>query len=212
MWTWNDRSEVADIYLRRMSHAYSNTQWGISQQKLFQDLLKGITVTYHSRSTNLYGVIDNDDYYDYYGGLSMAIEKVNSGRTPTLNVVYYANPSNPEIVSLQEFMGREIRTRYFNPEWIKGQMMAGYAGARQISNKFIDYLKGWQVTTPQLVNDYVWNEITNVYIRDKYNIGVTSWLSTGQNAYAMIKITGTLLEMAHRGYWKADAATLQSSG
>ncbi|MGE4395341.1 MAG: cobaltochelatase subunit CobN [Methanobacteriales archaeon] len=209
MWTWNDRSQLADIYLRRMSHAYSNTQWGISQQKLFQDLLKGITVTYHSRSTNLYGVIDNDDYYDYYGGLSMAIEEINSGRAPTLNVVYYANPSNPEIVSLQEFMGREIRTRYFNPEWIKGQMRAGYAGARQISNKFVDYLKGWQVTTPQLVNDYVWNEITNVYIRDKYNIGVTSWLSTGQNVYSMIKITGTLLEMAHRGYWKADAATLQ---
>lgn len=207
IWTWDDRSQLADIYLRRMSHAYSNTQWGISQQKLFEDLLKGVTVTYHSRSTNLYGVIDNDDYYDYYGGLSLAIEKLN-GKAPSLNVVYYANPATPEVMTLSKFMGKEMRTRYFNPEWIKGMMKEGYSGARQISSKFIDYLVGWQVTAPHLVGNQVWNEITDVYIKDKYNIGVSTWLSTGSNAYSMIDITGKLLTMAHSGYWKPDTGTL----
>ncbi|MGB9838833.1 cobaltochelatase subunit CobN [Methanothermobacter sp.] len=208
-WTWNDRSELADVYLRRMSHAYSNTLWGASRENLFEDLLKGVKVAYHSRSTNLYGVIDNDDYYDYYGGLSMAIEKVNGGVAPSLNVLYYANPSRPEVVSLQEFMRREMRTRYYNPEWIKSMMNEGYSGARTISNKFVAYLWGWQVTTPELVDDYDWNEITDVYIRDRYNLGVTEWLSTGNRAYAMISITGTLLTAAHKGFWKADEATLR---
>jgi len=214
-WTWNNRSELADVYLRRMSHAYSNTVWGVSKESLFEDLLKGVTVAYHSRSTNLYGVIDNDDYYDYYGGLSMAIEKVNGGVAPSLNVLYYANPSRPEVVSLQEFMRREMRTRYYNPEWIKAMMNEGYSGARQISNKFVSYLWGWQVTTPQLVDNYDWNEITDIYIRDKYGLGVSRWLSTGNRAYAMISITGTLLTAAHKGFWKQmkqDCERLQIHG
>ena len=208
-WTWDNRSELADVYLRRMSHAYSNTRWGASMEGLFENLLKGVTVAYHSRSTNLYGVIDNDDYYDYYGGLSMAIEKVNGGVAPSLNVLYYANPSRPEVVSLQEFMRREMRTRYYNPEWIKSMMNEGYSGARTISNKFVAYLWGWQVTAPQLVDDYDWNEITDIYIKDKYNLGVNRWLSTGNRAYSMISITGTLLTAAHKGFWKADEATLR---
>ncbi|NYB52136.1 MAG: cobaltochelatase subunit CobN [Methanobacteriaceae archaeon] len=207
-WTWDNREELADVYLRRMSHSYSNTGWGVSNQKLFEDLLKGINVAYHSRSTNLYGVIDNDDYYDYFGGLSMAIEKVNNGKAPALNVLYYANPANPQVMSLQQFMAQEMRSRYYNPEWIKGMMNEGYSGARYISNKFVSYLWGWQVTTPHLVHDWMWDEVTNTYIKDQYNLGVNNWLSSGNRVFAMISITGTLLTAAHKGYWQADQATL----
>ncbi|MDI6892793.1 MAG: cobaltochelatase subunit CobN [Actinomycetota bacterium] len=207
-WTWENRDQVADVYLNRMSHSYSERGWGSTNKDLFEDLLHGITVAYHSRSTNLYGVLDNDDYYDYYGGLSMAIEKVNNGQAPSLNVLYYANPANPQVTSLLQFMTREMRTRYYNPEWIQGMMNEGYSGARTISNKFVSYLWGWQVTNPDLVQDWMWNEVTDVYVRDKYNLGVSEWLSQGNNAYAMISITGTLLTAAQKGFWQADEATL----
>ncbi|MEW6189699.1 MAG: cobaltochelatase subunit CobN [Actinomycetota bacterium] len=207
-WTWENREQVADVYLTRMSHSYTERGWGSTNLDLFEDLLQGVTIAYHSRSTNLYGVLDNDDYYDYYGGLSMAIEMVN-GTAPSLNVLYYANPANPEITSLLQFMTREMRTRYYNPEWIQGMMSEGYSGARTISNKFVAYLWGWQVTNPNLVQDWMWNEVTDVYVRDKYNLGVSEWLSQGNNAYAMISITGTLLTAAQKEFWQADEATLR---
>jgi len=214
-WTWENRDQVADVYLNRMSHSYSERGWGNTNIDLFKDLLQGITIAYHSRSTNLYGVLDNDDYYDYYGGLSMAIERV-SGKAPSLNVLYYANPANPQVTSLLQFMTREMRTRYYNPEWIQGMMNKGYSGARTISNKFVAYLWGWQVTNPNMVQDWMWNEVTDIYVRDKYNLGVSEWLSQGNNAYAMISITGTLLTAAHKindatgkPYWQADEATLR---
>lgn len=215
-WTWDSRDQVADVYLNRMSHSYSERNWGGTNLDLFKDLLAGITTAYHSRSTNLYGVLDNDDYFDYYGGLSMAIERVN-GAAPNLNVLYYANPANPQVTSLLQFMSRELRTRYYNPEWIQGMMNEGYSGARTISNKFVSYLWGWQVTNPDLVQDWMWEEVTDIYVRDEYNLGVSEWLSTGNRAYAMISITGTMLTAAHKindatgkPYWQADEATLKT--
>ena len=207
-WTWENREEVADVYINRMSHSYTERNWGISNPNLFRKLLKGIETAYHSRCTNLYGVLDNDDYYDYYGGLSMAIEMMNNGKAPNLNVLYYANTNNPQIYSLQQFMAQEMRSRYFNPEWIQGMMGEGYSGARYISNKFVSYLWGWQVTSPSTVKNWMWDEVANTYVKDQYNLGVTKWLSTGNNAYSMISITGTLLTAAYEGYWKTDLATL----
>lgn len=207
-WTWDNRDQLADIYLNRMSHAYSERNWGTSNPELFSKLLEGITVAYHSRSTNLYGVLDNDDYADYFGGLSMAIEKVNNGQAPKLNVVYYANPAKPQIMSLQTFMAQEMRTRYFNPEWIQGMMNEGYSGARYISNKFVSYLMLWQVTNPNIVQDWMWYEVNDIYMKDKYNLGVDQWLSNGNNAYAKISIQGTMLTMANKGFWNVDQRTL----
>lgn len=207
-WTWEDRDQVADVYLNRMSHAYSERNWGISSPDLFKDLLNGIEIAYHSRSTNLYGVLDNDDYYGYFGGLSMAIEKV-SGKISDLNVLYYANTANPQVTSLQTFMAKEMRTRYYNPEWIQGMMNEGYSGARSISNKFVSYLWGWQVTNPDVVKNWMWDEVVNTYIKDQYNLGVKDWLSSGNRAFSMISITGTLLTAAQKGYWQADEATLR---
>src|SRR5690606_12310942 len=122
-----------------------------------------------------------------------------NGKAPNLNVLYYANTNNPQIYSLQQFMAQEMRSLYFNPEWIQGMMGEGYSGARYISNKFVSYLWGWQVTSPSTVKNWMWDEVANTYVKDQYNLGVTKWLSTGNNAYSMISITGTLLTAAYEG-------------
>lgn len=207
-WTWDDRQQLADLYLNRMSHAYTERNWGGSLPGVFKDLLKGITVAYHSRSTNLYGVLDNDDYFDYYGGLSLAIESVNGGKAPQLNVLYYANNGNPKVMTLQQFMTNELITRYYNPEWVQGMINEGYSGARAVSNRFINHLWGWEVTTPDIVEDWMWNEAVDVYVNDKYNLNTKQWFDT-KNPYALISITGTMLTAAHKGYWNADEATLK---
>ena len=52
--------------------------------------------------------------------------------------------------TLDKFMGREMRTRYTNPEWVKAMLKEGYAGARFVM-KVTEHLWGWQVTVPEAV-------------------------------------------------------------
>ena len=206
-WTWNDTSELADFYLGRMGNMYSKNYWGDTNPLVFLKALSNSDTIVASRNTNQYGVLDNDDFFDYWGGLSMTVEEI-SGKTPKFNVLMYADKNSAYISSLEEVMYREIAARYDNPDWIKGMMKEGYSGARYMSNKFVSNLHGWQVTRPSAVSDDLWNRIYNTYYNDKYGLGVKDWLMSGNNAYSLISMSGTMLTTIHDGYWNADKATI----
>ena len=206
-WTWNDTSELADFYLGRMGNMYSKKYWGDTNPLVFLRALSNSDTIVASRNTNQYGVLDNDDFFDYWGGLSMTVEDI-SGKAPKFNVLMYADKNNAYISSLEEVMYKEIAARYDNPDWIKGMMKEGYSGARYMSNKFISNLHGWQVTRPSAVSDDLWDRIYDTYYNDKYNIGVKDWLMSGNNAYSLISMSGTMLTTIHEGYWNADKATI----
>ncbi|MEM4525551.1 MAG: cobaltochelatase subunit CobN, partial [Methanothermobacter sp.] len=216
-WTWKDRMQLADFYLNRMGNIYSSTQWGASNPLVFKRALTGVGTVYTSRNTNLYGVLDNDDFFDYWGGLSLALEKVN-GRAPTMYVLSYGNRATPKALTIESFISQEAASRYFNPEWIKGMMKSDPTG-RYISRKFISNLVGWTITRATYTNEVgssrefyssLWQTAYSVYLRDSYNIGVTSQLSTGNRVYAMISSVGAMLNMVYMGYWKADENTIRS--
>ena len=119
----------------------------------------------------------------------------------------YANKNNAYLSSLEEVMYMEIAARYDNPEWIRAMMEEGYSGARYISNKFVTNLKGWQVTRPVAVTNDLWNRVYDTYYMDKYGLGVKEWLMSGNNAYSLISMSGTMLSSIHEGYWDASDAT-----
>jgi cobaltochelatase CobN len=207
-WTWKSRDQVADAYLGKMAHAYSAGGWGTVEPAQYRNALAGIQESFHSRATNLYGVVDNDDYFDYFGGLSLAIERVN-GRPPENYVLFYADPKQSRVDTLEHFLTKEMRSRYYNPDWIKGMMKEGYAGARTISNKFFEFAWGWQVTNPEIIRDWMWNEVNDIYFHDKYRIGVTRWFHDERHAPAMINMASILLTAANKGFWKAPPGTIR---
>ena len=208
-WTWNSTDELADFYLGRMGNMYSKNYWGDTNPLVFLRALSNSDTIVASRNTNQYGVLDNDDFFDYWGGLSMTVEKI-SGKAPNFNVLMYANRDKAYIASLEEVMYQEIASRYDNPEWIKGMMKEGYSGARYMSNKFVTNLYGWQVTRPSAVSDDLWNRVYDTYFNDKYKLGVTDWLKSGNNAYSFISMGGTMLTTIKEGYWNADDATIRN--
>lgn len=207
-WTWNDTDELAQFYLGRMGNMYSKNYWGDTNSLVFLRALSNSDTIITSRNTNQYGVLDNDDFFDYWGGLSMAVENV-SGKSPKMKVLMYADKNNAYISSLEEVMYKEIAARYDNPNWIKGMMNEGYSGARYMSNKFVSNLYGWQVTRPAAVSDDLWNRVYNTYYNDKYGLGVKEWLMSGNNAYSLISMSGTMLTTIQEGYWNADEATIR---
>ena len=207
-WTWKSRDQVADAYLGKMAHAYSADSWGTIDPDEYRNALTGVQESFHSRATNLYGVVDNDDYFDYFGGLSLAIERIN-GKPPENYILFYADPKQSKVETLEHFLTKEMRSRYYNPEWIRGMMKEGYAGARTISNKFFEFAWGWQVTNPEIMRDWMWNEVDDIYFHDKYRIGVTKWFHDERHAPAMINMAAILLTAANKGFWKAAPDTIR---
>lgn len=207
--SWQDRSELARSYVNRMGHAYGMNYQGEPVQAAFEDSLKHVTRTYLGRSSNLYGLMDNNDAFDYLGGLSMAVEHL-SGKAPENFVSWHNDPRKVRLEPLQEALLAELRGRFLNPAWIKALMQHDYAGARTMGSEFLEYLWGWQVTNPDIITDSAWEEVKAVYLDDKHALGIDEFLEQGANVHVKSNMLAIMLVAIQKGFWKADEATQQA--
>ncbi len=81
---WTDRKELAQVYLGRIGHAYRSDGAPTVRQDLLRANLNTVRNTYLGRASNLYGLMDNNDAFDYLGGLSLAVETVSGQRAGEL--------------------------------------------------------------------------------------------------------------------------------
>ena len=205
---WTDRSEIAAVYLRRMGHAYGANLQGDPVQEVFKQRLKNVDQTYMGRSSNLYGLIDNNDAFDYLGGLSLAVETVK-GTAPENFILFHPDASNISMEPLEVALLSELRGRFLNPQWLQPLMQEGYAGARTMGSEFMEYLWGWQVTNPEVIKSWVWDDVKSVYVDDSLELGLDEFLQQGHNAHVNINMLAILLVAAEKGFWQASAEDLQ---
>ncbi|UAW98684.1 cobaltochelatase subunit CobN [Halopseudomonas nanhaiensis] len=209
--SWDQRSELADAYVSRMGHAYGLDQQGEAVQGVFEDNLRQVNRTYLGRSSNLYGLIDNNDAFDYLGGLSLAVEQL-SGSSPDNIVMWHNDPQRVRLEPLGSALTAELRGRFLNPAWIEALMQHDYAGARTMGSEFIEYLWGWQVTNPDLIRDSAWEEVKAVYMDDRYDIGLDTFLEQGANVHVKTNMLAVMLVAIEKGFWEADEATVAELG
>ncbi|MEM7360076.1 MAG: cobaltochelatase subunit CobN [Pseudomonadota bacterium] len=205
---WEKRSEVADVYIRRIGHAYGSAVHGEPVQALFRQRLNTIGNTYLGRSSNLYGLLDNNDTFDYLGGLSLAVETVK-GSVPDNFILAHENNANISVEPLDTALLSELRGRFLNPQWLEPLMEEGYAGARTMGSEFFEYLWGWQVTNPDVVKSWVWDEVKSVYIDDRHDIGLDTFLEENHNVHVKSNMLSVMLVAAQKQFWDADQATLE---
>lgn len=203
---WEDRSELADVFIKRMAHAYGSGLQGESQPELFKQQLAGVSQTFLGRASNLYGLIDNNDAFDYLGGFNLAVETV-SGQQPGSAVINHSNDDNLRIDNLPQALLGELRARYLNPQWIKPLMNEGYSGARTMGSEFIEYLWGWQVTSPEIITDQVWEEVKAVYVDDSLQLGLDRFLSNSHQQHVQTNILAVMLVAIDKGFWETDLQT-----
>ncbi len=196
--TWEDRSELAELYINREGNVYGENIWGMHSPDLFKQNLNGVEVAVFSRSSNVYGVLDHSEVANYFGGLSLAIESV-SGNAPDMYINNLRAINNPRVETLSHFLNRELRARYFNPKWIEGMMEHGYDGARYM-DQFATDLWSWDAVNPDLITEDMWNQVYDVYVQDIYNLGMQEFFDKN-NPYALQGITATMLESTRKGYW-----------
>ncbi len=207
--SWEKREELAKVYIKRLGHAYSEQAFGEPLQKAFESQLSKVENTYFGRSSNLYGLIDNNDAFDYLGGLSLSVETL-TGKAPNNFVMDHSDPQNVKISPLATSLRQELRGRFLNPEWLSALMEHEYAGARTMGSEFLEYLWGWQVTNPSLVGDWAWNEVNAVYIQDKYELGLDEFLQQGHNVHVKTNMLAIMLVAIEKGFWNADEATTKA--
>lgn len=205
---WQNRNEIGRAYLQRMGHAYGVDAQGEPAHEAFDTALHSIATTYHGRASNLYGLMDNNDAFDYLGGLSLAIETI-TGNKPQARILNHADQKGFTDEPLETALLMELRGRYLNPSWIKPLMSHGYAGARTMNQAFMENLWGWQVTRPDIIKDWAWNEVKRVYIDDDLKLGLNQFLEQGHNAQVKASMVALMLVAAQKGFWKPDTASTQ---
>ncbi|MCD4844961.1 MAG: cobaltochelatase subunit CobN [Methanosarcinales archaeon] len=212
--TWENDTKLGDLYISRESYIYGEHTWGeYHLPELFEDNLRDVEIGVFSRSTNNYGILDHPMVASYFGGLSLAIRSL-TGETPDMYINNLREIDDPVLETLSHFFNRELRTRYFNPEWIKGMMEHEYDGTRYIS-QFTEDLWMWNVVTPEIVTDAMWKEVYDIYIGDKYELGLEKYFDSN-NPYAYQSITAQMLEAARKHdaqgnpYWETTDEVIRN--
>ncbi len=213
--TWEKDSKLADLYLDRMGYAfgYDETRWSENVGDTFGDgtglynkVLSGTDGVIFSRSTNLYALMTNDDPFQYFGGIGLAVRHLD-GKTPEMYVSNLRKKDQLKTQTLAEFVNQEMRSRYFHPRWIKAMQDAGYAGATAMLDR-MNNMWGWEVMTPEAIRDDQWQEFFDVYVNDKYQMDMRAFFEE-HNAESLAQIIERMLEAVRKGYWQADDATIQ---
>jgi len=208
--TWETDDKLANLYLDRMGFAFGKdeSRWSerVSGDGIYKQVLSGTEGVIFSRSTNLYALLTNDDPFQYFGGIGLAVRSID-GKTPDMYVSNLRRKDQLKAQTMQDFLNQEMRSRYFHPRWIEAMQASGYAGATAIVDR-VNNLWGWEVMTPDAVRDDHWQMFFSVYVEDKYALNMREFFEQA-NAEALAQIIERMLEAVRKGYWNTDAATIQ---
>lgn len=209
--TWDNTDRIADQFIERSGNVYIGgemyTSPLISGQDVFKAAIKDTDASLFIRSSNLYGVLTGDDPFQYFGGLSLAIARVSDGDRPEMWITNARDSGNPRMQTLDEFINLEMKTQMLNPNYIKGMMEHGYAGAGKLGDH-LENLWGWDAVDSRFVDSNDWNAVYEVYIEDKYDLGTKEWFNEN-SPWARQTMIARMLEATRKldadgnPYWEA---------
>lgn len=214
--TWEGKvqgdQKLAALYLSRMQYAYGpdESKWGRAGVagagvNLYAEHLSGTEGAVLSRTSNTYGLLTTDDPFQYLGGIGLAVRSLD-GQAPELYVANLRGGGAGRIEGAASFLAKELATRQFHPGFIEGLMAEGYAGTLEVLDA-TNNLWGWTATAREIVRDDQWQEMVEVYVKDKYQLGLDAWFEQ-HNPHAQAQSIERMLEAARQEYWQADAATI----
>ena len=198
--TWETDEEIADVFINYVSFAYGKGVWGKPLKSAYKKNLEDVKMTMHTRSSNIFKSLDTDGVFSELGGLALAVKRL-SGTYPDVVLSNQADPDAAFVEDIEKAIGRELRARYLNPKWIEGMKQENYAGAREM-NRFAEHMWGWQVVTPFAVDGAKWEQVYEVYIKDKYDLELKKFFDE-HNPWAYQSMAARMLEADRKEYWKA---------
>lgn len=203
---WENESEIADVYLNNMgAFCGSEKDWETVKQFAFEAALVNTDAVVQPRQSNTWGALSLDHVYEFMGGMNLAVRHV-TGKDPDAYLSDYRNRNNVRMQEVKEAIGVESRTTIFNPAYIR-EKMKGEAGAAATFAEIVQNTYGWNVMKPKAVDKELWDEIYNIYVKDKFGLGLQAYFEK-QNPAALEEITAVMMETARKGMWKASEQQL----
>jgi cobaltochelatase CobN len=191
---WNERADLAAAYVTWGAYAYGASTQGKNDEALFRKRLASIEAVVHNQDNREHDLLDSDDYYQFEGGMSAAVEEA-SGKRPRVYHNDHSRPERPVIRTLEEEVGRIMRSRVVNPKWITGVKRHGYKGAFEIAAT-VDYMFAFAATTGA-VKPHHFDLAYDAFIADDETRGFIA----GNNPAALKEIAERLMEAQQRGLW-----------
>lgn len=205
---WENSAEIADIYMQNMGAYYgSEKAWEQVRQFALEAALGNTDAVVQPRQSNTWGALSLDHVYEFMGGMNLAVRNV-TGKEPDAYMSDYRNRNNMRMQELKEAIGVESRTTIFNPAYIREKMKGG-SGAAAGFAEIVQNTYGWNVMKPDAIDNELWDEIYNVYVQDKFGLGVQDYFER-QNPAALEEMTAVMMETARKGMWDASAEQLKA--
>lgn len=204
---WDKESQLAEVYLNNMGAFYGDEKnWETVRKAAFEAALTRTDVVVQPRQSNTWGALSLDHVYEFMGGMNLAVRNV-TGKDPDAYLADYRNHSNMRMQEVKEAIGIEGRTTIFNPAYIKEKMKGGASSASTFA-EIVTNTYGWNVMKPKAIDKEMWDEIYNVYVKDKYHLGTKEFFDK-QNPAALMEMTAVMMESARKGMWKATPQQLK---
>ncbi|WP_017296200.1 cobaltochelatase subunit CobN [Geminocystis herdmanii] len=191
---WENDADLARAYLNWSSYAYEGNK-GVSMPEVFEQRLKTLQIVLHNQDNREHDLLDSDDYYQFQGGLTVAVRHLK-GENPVTYFGDNSQPNNPKVRALKEEIARVYRSRVINPKWIEGVMRHGYKGAFEMSAT-VDYLFAYSATTKNVPN-FMFEGVAKSYLFDEK---VQQFIQE-KNPWALRDIAERLIEANQRNLWQ----------
>ena len=192
---WKNRQDFGEVYVEWGSYAYGSGAEGERAEAALTTRLKEVEAIVQNQDNREHDLLDSDDYYQFEGGISAAVEML-SGTAPVAYHNDHSRPERPRIRTLQEEIGRVVRSRAVNPKWIEGVKRHGYKGAFEIAAT-VDYMFAFAATTGA-VRSHHFDLVYEAYLADDD----TREFIGEHNPAALGEIAARLLEAIERNLWQ----------
>ena len=191
---WADKADLAEAYLEWGSYAYGAGVEGERDRAGFETRLKQTEAIVQNQDNREHDILDSDDYYQFEGGAAAAVSTLQGQDRP----IYHNDHSRPErpvIRTLDEEIGRVVRSRVVNPKWIDGVKRHGYKGAFEMAAT-VDYLFAFAATTGAVKNHH-FDLVDSAFLEDDE----TREFIADHNPSALIEMAERFQEAIDRGLW-----------
>jgi cobaltochelatase CobN len=192
---WDTRADLAAAFVTWGAYAYGVKAQGKNAEDAFRQRLSAVQAVIHNQDNREHDLLDSDDYYQFEGGLSAAVETA-SGVKPRVYHNDHSRPERPVVRTLDEEIARVVRSRVVNPKWINGVKRHGYKGAFEIAAT-VDYMFAFAATA-DAVKSHHFDLAYDAYLIDDE----TRTFLSDNNPAALREIAARFEEAIARGLWQ----------
>lgn len=191
---WSGRGDLAQAYLTWGCYAYGQRGEGREAEGALRKRLSQVEAIVQNQDNREHDVLDSDDYYQFEGGAAAAVAEIQG----VDRVIYHNDHSRPErpvIRTLDDEIGRVVRSRAVNPKWIEGVKRHGYKGAFEMAAT-VDYLFAFAATT-RAVRGHHFDLALGAFLGDE---GTRAFIEES-NPDALREMAERFIEAIERGLW-----------